>query len=137
MRLVLPMLLGGGMLGVVIGDVVQGHVGLGLLTWLAPGILIGYPFGRMTKLTWQDDQLNVVMDRGQIALILVYVVVRYATRAAVTTVFGDLTTIGDILLLVTGGTLIGRSLGIIRPIRMALKLRPVHRHQPERPDVNE
>lgn len=125
LRLAMPVVIGMVMLGLVILDVLHGNVGVTSLPVIIPGMLLGYPFGRMTKVNWKDGKLNTVRDRGQWIILAVYFVVRFGTRTAVNDIFGNLSSAGDIALLITGGMLIGRSIGTLWPVAKALAGRSV------------
>lgn len=119
-RFMMPIIIGLAMLTLVVIDVVHGAMSITLLPWIIPGIIVGYPFGHMTKLDWKDGKLNATRDRTQWIILLVYVAVRFGERSAVSSFFGDQPYAGDIILLLTSGMLIGRSLGLIWPVRAAL-----------------
>jgi len=125
LRLAMPVVMGLVMLGLVILDVLHGNVGVSSLPVIIPGMLLGYPFGRMTKVDWKDGKLNTVRDRSQWIILAVYFVVRFGTRTTVADIFGNLSSAGDIVLLITAGMLIGRSIGTLWPVYKALAARNV------------
>lgn len=116
LRLAKPVAIGLVMLGLVILDVLHGNVGVSSLPVIIPGMPLGYPFGRMTKVDWKNGKLNTVRDRSQWIILAVYFAVRFGTRTAVSDVFGDLRSAGDIVLPITSGMFIRRSIGTLWPV---------------------
>lgn len=123
LRLLVPMLWALGMLGLVIYDVYKGEVSPIQLPWLLPGVVLGVPFGVLTKVVWADGQVKVKGDKLQFLLIAVYIAVRFGSRYVLSNTLGEVSYIGDIALLLTSGTLIGRSLGLAWKVRRVLLTR--------------
>jgi hypothetical protein len=42
--------------------------------WILAGILIGYPFGRLTKISWNHDKTQLVLDGSGVTLLVAYIV---------------------------------------------------------------
>ena len=89
--------------------------------WILVGIIIGYPFGRLTKISWNSDKTQLVLDGSGVALVVVYTVTRIITTLLLRMEFGYLSYVLAITLLVSVGGSIGRELGMIRQIRHAFR----------------
>ena len=42
--------------------------------WIIVRLIIGYPFGRLTKISWNSDKAQLVLDGSGMVLIVVYIV---------------------------------------------------------------
>jgi hypothetical protein len=42
--------------------------------WILVGFIIGYPFGRLTKISWNSDKTQLVLDGSGMVLIVAYIV---------------------------------------------------------------
>ena len=91
-----------------------------IFAWILVGIVIGYPFGRMTKISWNSDKTQLVLAGSGIALLVVFIIIRIITSIIIRTEFGYLSYVLDIVLLVSVGGTVGRALGMLRQIRLAL-----------------
>jgi hypothetical protein len=89
--------------------------------WILVGIIIGYPFGRLTKISWSSDKTQLVLDGSGTVLIVVYIIISIIRSIVLRTEFGYLSYVFAITLLASVGGQIGRTLGLMRQIRLALK----------------
>ena len=120
-RLAMPVLVGVVMLGFVVSDVFGGQMPPLNLLWAVPGLLVGYPFGRLTKVAWDHETAQVVAGGGrQIVVLVAFVGIRFAARFLLNEEFGNLSYVTDLVLLITVGALAGRSLGLLQQIRTVL-----------------
>jgi hypothetical protein len=108
------------MLVVVIIDLVYTHIPAIIFAWILVGIIIGYPFGRLTKISWNSDKTQLVLDGSGIILLLAFIIIRIITSIIIRMEFGYLSYALDIVLLVSVGGTIGKTLGMMRQIRLAL-----------------
>jgi hypothetical protein len=88
--------------------------------WIPVGIIIGYPFGRLTKISWNSDKTQLILDGSGIILLVVFIIIRIITSMIIRTEFSYLSYVLDIVLLVSVGGTVGRALGMLREIRLAL-----------------
>jgi hypothetical protein len=88
--------------------------------WLIVGIIIGYPFGRLTKISWNSDKTQLVLVGSGIGLLVIFILTRIITSIIVRMEFGYLSYVLDIVFLVSVGGTIGRAFGMVRQIRLAL-----------------
>ena len=89
--------------------------------WILVGIIIGYPFGRLTKISWNSDKTQLVLDGSGVALLVVYIVTSIIRSIILRIEFGYLSYVLAITLLVSVGGIIGRTIGTMRQIELALK----------------
>ena len=89
--------------------------------WILVGIIIGYPFGRLTKISWNSDKTQLVLDGSGVALLVVYIVTGIIRSIILRIEFGYLSYVLAITLLVSVGGIIGRTIGTMRQIELALK----------------
>ena len=108
------------MIVVLVIDLVYAHIPAITFTWVIVGIIIGYPFGRLTKISWNSDKTQLILDGSGIILILAFIVVRIIVSMLIRIEFGYLAYVLDIVLLVSIGGTIGKTLGMARQIRLAL-----------------
>ena len=90
-------------------------------SWIFVGFVIGYPFGRLTKISWNSDKTQLVLDGSGLALIVCYIGASIARSIIIRIEFSDLSYVLAITLLASVGGQIGRTIGMIRQIQMALK----------------
>jgi hypothetical protein len=88
--------------------------------WILVGIIIGYPFGRLTKISWNSDKTQLVFVGSGVIVIGVYLVTRIITSIIIRMEFGYLSYVLAIVLLVTAGSIIGKTVGTMRQIQLAL-----------------
>ena len=89
--------------------------------WILVGFIIGYPFGRLTKISWNSDKTQLVLDGSGMVLIVVYIAISIIRSIILRIEFGYLSYVLAITLLASVGGTIGRTLGMIRQIQLALK----------------
>ena len=91
------------------------------LAWILVGFVIGYPFGRLTKISWNSDKTQLVLDGSGIILMVAYIAISIIRTIILRMEFGYLSYVLAITLLVSVGGSIGRELGMIRQIRHAFR----------------
>jgi len=89
--------------------------------WILAGILIGYPFGRLTKISWNHDKTQLVLDGSGVTLLVAYIVTTIIRSIILRIEFGYLSYVLATVLLVSVGGMIGRTLGTMAQIKHALK----------------
>ena len=119
-RLTIPLVISVVMLVVTVIDFFYSSLPLITFAWILVGIVIGYPFGRLTKISWNSDKTQLVLDGSGIVLLVVFIIIRIITSIIIRTEFGYLSYVLDIVLLVSVGGTVGRALGMLRQIRLAL-----------------
>jgi len=119
-RLTIPLLIGAVMLVIPIIDLFSIPIPPITFVWLIVGIIIGYPFGRLTKISWNSDKTQLVLVGSGIGLLVIFILTRIITSIIVRMEFGYLSYVLDIVFLVSVGGTIGRAFGMVRQIRLAL-----------------
>src|SRR5689334_8835611 len=89
--------------------------------WILVGFVIGYPFGRLTKISWNSDKTQLVLDGSGMVLMVVYIVISIIRSIILRMEFGYLSYVLAITLLASVGGIIGRTVGMMRQIRLAPK----------------
>jgi hypothetical protein len=74
LRLTLPSIIAAVMLIAVIIDSFYTPFPAITYAWILAGILIGYPFGRLTKISWNHDKTQLVLDGSGVTLLVAYIV---------------------------------------------------------------
>jgi hypothetical protein len=120
-RLTLPSIIAAGMLIAVIIDSFFTPFPAITYAWILVGIIIGYPFGRLTKISWNSDETQLVLVGSGVILLVAFVVTRIIASIIIRIEFGYLSYVLAIVLLAGVGGMIGRTLGIMRQIQLALK----------------
>ena len=120
-RVVLPYAIGLVLLVLAVTDLVRGQVPAAVLLWLVPGIAIGFPIGRMTKVAWDSEKSQVVQDGAGMLLLLGYIAVRLGVGYVLNPRILDWPYVTNAAALVGVGLLFGRWHGTIRSIRYALE----------------
>ena len=95
--------------------------------WILVGFIIGYPFGRLTKISWNSDKTQLVLDGSGMVRIVAYIVSSITRSIILRIEFGYLSYMLAITLLASVGGTIVRTLGMIRQIQLALKSNSSHR----------
>jgi hypothetical protein len=95
--------------------------------WILVGFIIGYPFGRLTKISWNSDKTQLVLDGSGMVRIMAYIVSSIIRSIILRIEFGYLSYVLAITLLASVGGTIGRTLGMMRQIQLALKSNSSHR----------
>jgi hypothetical protein len=85
-----------------------------IFAWIIVGIVIGYPFGRLTKISWNSDKTQLVLDGSGMVLIVAYIVSSIIRSIILHIKFGYLSYMLAIALLASVGGTIGKTLGMIR-----------------------
>ena len=119
-RLTIPLVISAVMLVVPIIDFFYLSLPPITFAWILVGIVIGYPFGRLTKISWNSDNTQLILDGSGIVLLVVFIIIRIITSIIIRTEFGYLSYVLDIVLLVSVGGTVGRALGMLKQIRLAL-----------------
>jgi hypothetical protein len=120
-RLTIPMIIAAVMLVVIIIDSLFTPFPTITYAWILVGIIIGYPFGRLTKISWNSDKTQLVLDGSGVVLIVVYIVTGIIRSIILRIEFGYLSYVLAITLLASVGGMIGRTLGMMRQIQLTLK----------------
>ncbi len=121
LRVTIPLIIAAVMLAAVIIDSFFTVFPAITFAWILVGIIIGYPFGRLTKISWNSDKTQLVLDGSGVVLLMVYIVTSIIRVVILRIEFGYLSYVLDITLLGSVGGMIGRTLGMIRQIQLALK----------------
>ena len=108
------------MIVVIIADLLYASIPLITFAWIFVGIIVGYPFGRLTKISWTSDNTQLALVGLGIALLVAFIIIRIITSMIIRMEFGYLPYVLDIVLLVSVGGTIGKTLGMIKQIRLAL-----------------
>ena len=119
-RLIIPIVISVVMLVVLIIELFYTPIPAITFAWILVGIIIGYPFGRLTKISWNSEKTQLVLDGSGVVLLGIYIVTRIITSIVIRTEFGYLSYVLAIILLVSVGGTTGRTLGMMRQIRLAL-----------------
>ena len=127
LRLTIPMIIAAVMLVVIIIDSLFTPFPVTTYAWILVGFIIGYPFGRLTKISWNSDKTQLVLDGSGMVLIVVYIVISIIRSIILRIEFGYLSYVLAITLLASVGGTIGRTLGMMRQIQLALKSNSSHR----------
>lgn len=78
-----------------------------IFSWIIVGIVIGYPFGRLTKISWNSDKIQLVLDGSGMVLIVAYIVSSIIRSIILRIEFGYLAYMLAIALLASVGGTIG------------------------------
>ncbi|HEY0580090.1 MAG TPA: hypothetical protein VGC75_05230 [Candidatus Nitrosocosmicus sp.] len=119
-RLTIPIVISLVMLVILIDDLLYTPIPLSNFAWIFAGFIIGYPFGRLTKISWNSDKTQLILLGSGIVLLMLYVVIRIVTTIIIRIEFGHLSYVLDITLLISIGGTIGKTLGTIKQIRLAI-----------------
>jgi hypothetical protein len=119
-RLTIPLVISAVMLVVTITDFYNIPIPAITFAWILVGIIIGYPFGRMTKISWNSDKTQLVLVGSGIVLLVVFIIIRIITSIIIRTGFDHLSYVLDMVLFVSVGGTVGRALGMLRQIRLTL-----------------
>jgi hypothetical protein len=119
-RLTIPLVISAVMLVVSIVDFFSLSYPTITFAWILVGIVIGYPFGRLTKISWNSNKTQLILDGSGIILLVIFIIIRIIISMIIRTEFSYLSYVLDIVLLVSVGGTVGRALGMLREIRLAL-----------------
>jgi len=120
-RLTIPIVISTVMLGILIIDLFKTPVPAITFAWVLVGMVIGYPFGHLTKISWNSDKTQLALVGSQMVLFVVFIITRIIASITIRIEFGYLSYVLAIILLVSIGVTIGKTLGMMRQIRLALK----------------
>jgi len=109
------------MIGILIIDLFNTPVPVITFAWVLVGMIIGYPFGHLTKISWNSDKTQLALVGSQMVLFVVFIITRIIASITIHIGFGYLSYVLAIILLVSVGVTIGKTLGMMRQIRLALK----------------
>ena len=70
---------------------------------ILPGIAVGHTFGRLTKVSWNSDRTQLILDGGQIAILVAYVAVRVVSVVVIHIELAGLTYAFDVIFLLGAG----------------------------------
>jgi hypothetical protein len=121
LRLTIPMIIAAVMLVVISVESFFTPFPVITYAWILVGIIIGYPFGRLIKISWNSDKTQLVLDGSGIILMVAYIAISIIRTLILRMEFGYLSYVLAITLLVSVGGSIGRELGMIRQIRHAFR----------------
>lgn len=132
-RVTLPTAIGLVQLTLSIIAIVSGDARPALLLFILPALLVGFWFGRKTKIAWNDERAQISLVQAQILLAVSYIVVRVGTHFLLElTLGGRISEIATAILLVSFGLFFGRSVGLAVQIWQAL----THRDEPAPANAN-
>ena len=121
LRVTIPTAIGLVQLAFSIYAIIFGNARPIILLFMLPALLVGYFFGRRTKIGWDDDSEQVSLIQAQVLLAVSYIVVRVGTRFLLEkTLDSRISAIATVLLIVSFGLFFGRSLGLAEQIWHAL-----------------
>jgi hypothetical protein len=119
-QVTLPAVLGLLQLILAAASIIRGEAPPSVLLWLVPALLVGWAFGRATRVVWDPETYQTALVGGQVILTLAWLAVQLGSRSALTRVLGDLSYAGAITLVIAGGLVIGHALALLSRIRQAL-----------------
>jgi hypothetical protein len=123
-RVTIPTAIGLVQLVLSIIAIVSGDARPIVLLFMLPSLLVGYLFGKSTKIGWNDERAQVSLIQAQILLAVSYIVVRIGTHYLLElTLSSRINGLGTALLLVSFGLFFGRSVGLAIQIWHALASR--------------
>jgi hypothetical protein len=122
-RVTVPTLIGLVQLVFAIVAIVNGHAPARMLLWSLPALLVGYLFGRSTKIAWDDEKAQIVLIRAQLLLTAAYIILRVAGHIALEKTLSGRMDLADLLLVLSFGLFFGRTVGLADQIRRALSSR--------------
>jgi hypothetical protein len=123
MKVTIPTLVGLIQLGLAVVEIVDGRLPPPILLWLLPALIVGFGFGRATRMMWDSEASQLVLVGGQVVLTVAWLLVKVGSKALLSQVLEDLTAAGAIALLVASGLVLGHSLGLLGQIQGELKRR--------------
>src|SRR5689334_13060000 len=102
-RVTLPTLLACVQLILAIIEVARGHAPAIALTWLLLGLLLGYPFGRLTHVSWNTEKSQLALLSGQSLLTVGYLLVVLGAHVVLKHELSQVRPVSAIVLLVAAG----------------------------------
>ena len=119
-RVTLPTLLACVQLVLAIIDLARGKAPAAALAWLFPGLLLGYPFGRLTHVSWNTEKSQLALLGGQSLLTVIYLLVVLGAHFVLKHELSQVRPVSTIVLLVAAGIALGRLVGLSHQILHAL-----------------
>ena len=119
-QVTLPALIGLIQLVLAVATIINGQAPATVLLWLVPALLVGFAFGRATRIIWDSETYQAVLVGGQVILTLAWLAVQVGSRPVLARALGDLSFAGAITMLMAGGLVIGHSLALLGRIGQAL-----------------
>jgi hypothetical protein len=101
-------------------SIVRGEAPPLVLFWLVPALLVGWAFGRATRVVWDSDTYQAVLVGGQLVLTLAWLAVQVGSRPALTRALDDVSYASVITLVIASGLVLGHSLALLGRIGRAL-----------------
>jgi hypothetical protein len=121
LRVTIPTAIGLVQLVLSIIAIVSGDARPILLLFMLPALLVGYLFGKSTRIGWNDERAQVSLIQAQALLAVSYIVVRIGTHYLLELTLGSrINGLATALLLVSFGLFFGRSVGLAIQIWHAL-----------------
>jgi hypothetical protein len=120
-QVTLPALIGFIQLIMAGASIGKGEVPAAVLLWLIPALLVGFAFGRATRVSWDSETSQAVLVGGQVLLTLAWLAVQVGARPVLTRALGDLSFAGAITMVMAGGLVIGHALALLSRIGQALR----------------
>jgi hypothetical protein len=119
-QVTLPAILGLIQLVLAAASIVRGEAPASVLVWLVPALLVGWAFGRGTRVVWDSETYQAVLVGGQLVLTLAWLAVKIGSGPALTRALDDVTYAGAITLVIASGLVIGHSLALLGRVGRAL-----------------
>jgi hypothetical protein len=119
-QVTLPALIGFIQLIMAGASISQGEAPAAVLFWLIPAFVVGFAFGRATRVVWDSQTYQTVLVGGQVILTLAWLALQIGSRPMLAYALGDLSFASAITMVVAGGLVIGHSLALLSRIRQAL-----------------
>jgi hypothetical protein len=119
-QVTLPMLIGLAQLIMALASLIRGAAPLPVLLWFVPALLLGFAFGRATRIVWDAEAYQVVVVGGQVVLSLAWLALHLGSRPLLTSAFGDLSFASTITMVIAAGLVIGHAMALLSRIRQAL-----------------
>lgn len=113
LRVTIPTVIGLVQLVLALMAISAGNARPVALLSLVPALAIGFIFGRSTRIAWDDERAQIALLQAQVVLAISYFVVRIGSHFLLeATLRGRVNDVATVLLLVSCGLFIGRSIGL-------------------------
>jgi hypothetical protein len=119
-QVTLPAVLGLVQLALAAASIARGEAPASVLFWFVPALVVGFAFGRATRVVWDSETYQAVLVGGQVILTLAWLGVQIGSRSALTLALRDLSYAGDITMVIAAGLVIGHSLALLGRIGRAV-----------------
>ncbi len=121
LKITIPAVIGLVQLVLAVLAIVAGSARPVVMLWTVPALLVGYLFGRSTKIAWNSEATQIAIIQAQAWLAVGYIVVRVGSHFLMKeTLSGRVNDVATTLLLVSFGLFLGRSIGLSDQIWHAL-----------------